>query len=184
MIHLERLGPEHADAILAGQDAALAAEIVGERWRRESLDDFLGRAAGWRADGPIQEFAAVDAATGRLLGGGGLNRLAPELSRPQVALTYWVLGAERGRGTGVQIAMALIERARRLSGVRQAVLLISEDNHASRAVARRIGAHPCDAFVPHPADGARRVRCWLLDLPGGPVPGRGPEETPSAPQHR
>lgn len=167
MIHLERLGPEHADAILAGQDAALAAEIAGERWRRESLEDFLGRAARWRADGPIQEFAAVDAVTGRLLGGGGLNRLAPELSRGQASLTYWVLGAERGRGTGVQIASALLDRARRLSGLRQAVLLIAEDNHASRAVARRIGAHPGDDVVPHPADGVRRVRCWVLDLPVG-----------------
>src|SRR5699024_1039419 len=60
MIRLERLGPEHAEAILAGQDDQLVEEIVGQRWTRQSLDAFLARAARWRAAGPIREFAAVD----------------------------------------------------------------------------------------------------------------------------
>ncbi|MGO1259816.1 MAG: GNAT family N-acetyltransferase [Brachybacterium sp.] len=167
MIRLERLEPRHGPEILAGQDAALAAEIVGERWTESSLESFLERCARWREDGPVQELAAVGAASGRLLGGGGLNRLAPELSRGQVAVTYWVLESERGRGVGTQIASALISRARRDSRLRQAVLLIADGNPASRAVAHRLGAHPEEDLLRHPADGTRHVRRWILDLDAG-----------------
>jgi RimJ/RimL family protein N-acetyltransferase len=167
VIRLERLGPRHGPEILSGQDATLASEIVGERWTADSLGSFLERCARWRDDGPIQEFAAVDAASGRLLGGGGLNRLAPAVTRGQVAVTYWVLDPERGQGIGTWIGSALIARARRDPRLRQAVLLIADDNRASQAVARRLGAHPGKAFVRHPADGARQVRCWELDLDAG-----------------
>src|SRR5699024_1874560 len=104
MIRLERLGPEHAEEILSGQDEQLAEEIVGQRWTRESLDAFLARAARWRADGPIREFAAVDggeaagpAGPGTLLGGGGLHLVDPGLERGQAVMTYWLLDRHRGR---------------------------------------------------------------------------------------
>ena len=54
MIRLESLGPPHAEEILAGQDESLAREIIGRRWEREQLEEFLGRCASWRKDGPVQ----------------------------------------------------------------------------------------------------------------------------------
>lgn len=181
MIHLERLGPEHADAILSGQDPELAAEIAGERWRRESLEDFLARSARWRADGPIREFAAMSPATkepagprgkaadaaagGRiLLGGGGLNLLDPGLERGEAALTYWILAAHRGRGHGRELAAALVARARDDARITRLVLRIAPTNDASHALARSIGAQRRGEVERHPADAARIVERWVLDL--------------------
>lgn len=164
MIRLESLGPPHAEEILAGQDESLAREIIGRRWEREQLEEFLGRCASWRKDGPVQELAAFEGDAGRMVGGGGVNRLAPGLARDQVALTYWLLKRARGRGFGIPLASAVVERARSVTGAREAVLLISPDNTASQSVARALGARPTGEQVRHPADGTRQAERWLLDL--------------------
>lgn len=168
-IRLERLGPRHAEEILTGQDEALAREIVGRPWDRERLEEFLARCARWREDGPVVEFAALEVGNGRLLGGGGLNRLAPGLGPGQVALTYWLLAGARGRGLGVPLAEALADRARDPPARRgttrsEAVLLIAPDNTASQSVARTLGARPTGELVPHPAGGTCRAQRWVLDL--------------------
>ena len=168
-IRLERLGPGHVEEILAGQDEALAREIIGRPWNRERLEEFLARCARWREDGPVVEFAALEEGSGRLLGGGGLNRLAPGLGPGQVALTYWLLPGARGRGLGAPLAAALVERARGLppergTTLQEAVLLIAPDNTASQTVARTLGARPTGELVPHPAGGTRRAQRWMLDL--------------------
>ena len=164
MIRLESLGPPHAEEILAGQDESLAREIIGRRWEREQLEEFLGRCASWRKDGPVQELAAFEGDAGRMVGGGGVNRLAPGLARDQVALTYWLLERARGRGFGIPLASAVVERAQSVTGAREAVLLISPDNTASQSVARALGARPTGEQVRHPADGTRQAERWLLDL--------------------
>lgn len=190
-LHLERLGPRHAGAILAGQDAALAEEIIGARWDPEVLDDFLERAARWRADGPIREYAAMlDDTTrrassasedspqiegdqlfegdqplgGALLGGGGLNLMAPGLGRGQAALTYWLLAEHRGRGHGLELAGSLVDRARSDARMAQLVLRIAPHNDASRAIARRLGAVSTGTCDHHPADASRLAERWVLDL--------------------
>ncbi|GAA4525441.1 GNAT family N-acetyltransferase [Brachybacterium paraconglomeratum] len=162
MIHLERLGPRHADAILAGQDPALAAEIVGQRWSRESLDSFLARAARWRADGPIREYAAE--LDGVLIGGGGLNLLDTGLERGEAALTYWLLATHRGRGHGHVLAAALVSRARAEPRISRLVLRIAPTNSASSALARSLGAERTGEVERHPADAARTVDRWVLEL--------------------
>lgn len=167
MIRLERLGPEHAATILAEQDAVLAGEIVGERWTAHSLDDFLERAARWRADGPIREYAATtDDTAGVLVGGGGLNLLDPGLERGEAALTYWVLARHRGQGWGHALAAEIVERARAEARIARLVLRIAPANHPSRALARGLGAEPTGAIERHPADGARTVERWVLELRG------------------
>ena len=168
-IRLERLGPGHVEEILAGQDEALAREIIGRPWNRERLEEFLARCARWREDGPVVEFAALEEGSGRLLGGGGLNRLAPGLGPGQVALTYWLFAEARGSGLGAPLAAALADRARDLPARRgtatsEAVLLIAPDNTASQTVARTLGARPTGELVPHPAGGTRRAQRWVLDL--------------------
>ena len=164
MIRLESLGPPHAEEILAGQDESLAREIIGRRWEREQLEEFLGRCASWRKDGPVQELAAFEGDAGRMGGGGGVNRLAPGLARDQGALTYWLLERARGRGFGIPLASAVVERARSVTGAREAVLLISPATTASQSVARALGARPTGEQVRHPADGTRQAERWLLDL--------------------
>lgn len=166
MLGLEHLGTRHHAAILAGQDELLAEEIIGRAWDAASLAEFLARCEGWREDGPLQEFAALDPCTGALLGGGGLHRLAPGLTRDQVMLTYWLLVPARGRGLGVPLVEAIVQRARRNPRVAEAVLLIAPENTASQAVARRIGARPTGEGAPHPAGGSRRAERWLLPLRG------------------
>lgn len=171
-IRLERLGPGHAEEILTGQDEALAREIIGRPWDRERLEEFLARCARWHEDGPVVEFAALEEGSGRLLGGGGLNRLAPGLGPGQVALTYWLLAGARGRGLGVPLATALVERARDLppargTTLREALLLIAPDNTASQSVARALGTRPTGELVPHPTGGTRRAERWVLDLREG-----------------
>lgn len=115
------------------------------------------------------EFAALEEGSGRLLGGGGLNRLAPGLGPGQVALTYWLFAEARGSGLGAPLAAALADRARDLPARRgtatsEAVLLIAPDNTASQTVARTLGARPTGELVPHPAGGTRRAQRWVLDL--------------------
>lgn len=166
MIRLERLGPSHLERVLAGQDETLAREIIGRPWERERLEEFLGRCARWREDSPVQELAAVEESAGGMVGGGGLHRLSPGLSRDQVALNYWLLADARGRGLGVPLAQALVERARRGTTAREAVLLIAPENSASQAVATTLGARPTGRLVPHPTGGARRAEPWVLDLRG------------------
>ncbi|WP_114855153.1 GNAT family N-acetyltransferase [Brachybacterium sp. YJGR34] len=162
-MRLERLGPRHAEELLAGQDAELAREIIGRRWERAGLEAFLERSARWREDGPLCELAAVDA-DGALQGGGGLNAIAPGLERGQAALTYWVLARHRGRGIGRRIAAGIVREARSRGTVAELVLLIAPENRASCAIARELGAVPTDGPRRHPADPARSVRRWLLPL--------------------
>ncbi|APX34163.1 GNAT family N-acetyltransferase [Brachybacterium sp. P6-10-X1] len=173
-LRLERLGPGHAPAILAGQDDALAEEIIGARWETEMLGEFLERAARWRDEGPIREYAAVLRSPpvaggrllggGRLVGGGGLNLMAPGLARGQAALTYWLLAEHRGRRHGFELVRALVDRARSDVRIAQLVLRIAPRNEASRAVARRLGAISAGTRDRHPADASRLADRWVLDL--------------------
>ena len=160
MIRLRALDPQDADALLLGQDDALAREISGGRWDRAALVAFLDRCSRWSSDGPIREYAAVDG----MASGGGLNRLAPGVERGHAAMTYWVLPAHRGKGLGQEIASALVDCARGDQRISQLVLFIAPHNDPSRAVARNIGAAPTGTPERHPADPARVVDRWVLDL--------------------
>ncbi len=60
--------------------------------------------------------------------------------KPAGELSYWVLPHARGRGVATAAALAMLERARGLGGMRSVVLDIETDNLASIRVAERIGA--------------------------------------------
>lgn len=161
-LRLEPLGPQHGLALLAGQDEQLAREIIGGRWEPDALADFLDRAARWRADGPVREYAAL--VDGELVGGGGLHLLAPGLARGEAALNYWVLQGCRGRGLGHAIAALLVAQARADAGIARLVLRIAPGNAGSLAVARGLGAQSTGAVERHPADGRRAVERWELGV--------------------
>lgn len=170
MIHLEPLGPQHAEQILSGQDDLLAAEVFGVHWQPGALGAFLARAVRWRPDGPLREYAAVRDVEGEghavdeLVGGGGLHLLGAGLEHGQAALTYWVLEEHRGQGLGRAISAALVDLARADGRIRELVLRISPSNTASAAVARSLGATPTGRSERHPADGTRVVDRWTLRL--------------------
>ena len=157
------LGPAHLEPILAGQDEALAREVFGRPWTRAALAAFLTRAERWSPDGPICEWAALDD-RGQLIGGGGVHRVGAGVERGQADVSYWVLGAHRGRGCGRAVAAALVENACADARTCEVVLRIAPDNAASAAVARGLGARPTGIIERHPADGARRVERWILPL--------------------
>lgn len=167
---LEQLGPRHGAAILAGQDEALAREVVGGRWEPESLREFLERASRWGDDGPVRELAAVvpDAEGTALVGGGGITSLGPGLERGEASLSYWLLPAHRGCGLGPVLAARLVDLARADDRIGTLVLRISPDNAASRAVARSLGAGPVGRSERHPADATRRVDRWELSVRSSP----------------
>lgn len=153
--------------MLAGQDEALAQEIVGRHWDPEGLDAFLERAARWRPDGPLREFAALEDAgrdEAEMVGGGGLALLGAGLERGQAALTYWALAGHRGRGHGRAVAAALVDHARAEPRIRELVLRIAPGHHASQAVARSLGVRPTGRTEPHPADASRTADRWALHL--------------------
>lgn len=173
-LRLETLGPRHAAAILAGQDKALAAEVVGERWEPGVLEDFLQRTARWRQDGPIREVAAILGAgrhsasaapeAAQLVGGGGLNLMAPGLGRGEAAMTYWLLAEHRGQGWGIALGRALVDLARPDARIGRLVLRIAPHNGASQEIARRVGAVRTGQHERHPADASRSVERWVRDL--------------------
>ena len=59
---------------------------------------------------------------------------------PVGELSYWVLPDARGRGLASAAVAAMLDRARRLTGVRSVVLDIEADNLASLRLAERLGA--------------------------------------------
>lgn len=156
-------GPEHVDAILAGQDAPLAREVAGRAWDRPALAAFAERAARWSPDGPLRELVAIE--DGAVVGGGGIHRLGAGLERGQADLSYWVLARHRGRGLGARIAARLTGLAATDPRVGELVLRIAPGNTASAAVARRLGAVPTGRRERHPADARRTVERWTLPVP-------------------
>ncbi|WP_193105630.1 GNAT family N-acetyltransferase [Brachybacterium sp. FME24] len=164
MIRLRALDPADADAILAGQDEALAQEITGRRWDPDALREFLSRCSRWREDGPIREYAALVGHDGPLIGGGGLNRVAPGLEPGQAAMTYWILAPHRGQGHGRSLAAALGDAARADARIDRLVLRIAPHNAPSRAIARGLGALSTGQEERHPSEASRTVERWVLDL--------------------
>lgn len=159
---LQRLGPDHAAAILTSQDAALVQEIFGRRWDEDRLSAFLARTARWTGDGPIREFAAVDV-DGTVMGGGGVRRIGPGIAQGEAEVSYWVLPRHRAHGVGTAIAQAVVDLARADDRVHRIVLRIAPDNAASTAIAARLGAVP-EQMVEHPADRTRRARRWVVPV--------------------
>ena len=161
-MRIERLGPQHAQQLLAGQDEALAAEIIGRSWTPETLDAFLARTALWRADGPFRE-------PRRSLPGAG----AHPPRRRGLALLGTRPGARRGGadvlgaacapvpGHGQRLAAALVDItwAERIDHLVLRIAPTTRRRGRGRALARGTGIEER-----HPADVHRRVQRWVLDL--------------------
>lgn len=142
-LRIRPLQPADADALCAAVQASRASL---SRWLPWCTDDYgLQHAMDWIAFGqqawsarreyPFGVFAADDAA---VLGGVGLNQLDP--AAQSANLGYWLHAAHRGRGIATAAAHAVADWGFATLGLQRIELLVEPDNHASLAVATRLGA--------------------------------------------
>lgn len=132
--------PTLADARewLAGEDD----EVV--RWfefPRRSTEEDVARAIerwseSWRDLGPVRCWAICDLATTAIVGGVEVHRL----DERDVNLSYFVFAPWRRRGIAAQATRLALDYAARAMGASRAIIKVLEDNVASLALVRRLGA--------------------------------------------
>lgn len=88
--------------------------------------------------GEAHMFAVVDAATGRMLGGGGLSQINRKHDIANVA--YWVRSSERGRGVAVAVVRLLAPFGFGALGLQRLEIVIEPANKPSIRVAEKAGA--------------------------------------------
>jgi RimJ/RimL family protein N-acetyltransferase len=108
-------------------------------WADESRHDVAGfvtdAVAQWDR-GADRNYAIVDAANGRFLGGCGLHdRIGPQGRE----IGYWLRADAAGRGIASAAARALTTVALAIDGVIRVEIHCDEANQRSAAVARRLG---------------------------------------------
>lgn len=99
--------------------------------------------AAW-ADARQREFGLFDAASGRLLGGGGLNGLHASL--PLANLGYWVRESAQRQGLAVEATGLLARHGFTELGLRRLEIVVARGNEPSAAVATRAGA-TCEGLL-------------------------------------
>lgn len=96
-------------------------------------------ADAWAEHGQVYELGVEDLATGELVGVVGGQRGLDYLSPGQVNLPYAVYPPWRRRGIATMAPAAAMDIARKRGPVEEFVIRAAPDNHASAAVARRLG---------------------------------------------
>lgn len=148
---LLRQGPLLLRAFDEADAAAFAAAVVESapemgQWMpwchagysvADALDWFAACRQAAQA-GTAQEFGVFDAASGRLLGGAGLNAIHP-LHR-WANLGYWVRRSARRQGVALGCVQALAAQAFGPLGLFRVEIVVAVGNEPSVAVARRAGA--------------------------------------------
>jgi RimJ/RimL family protein N-acetyltransferase len=137
-IVLRVLTLDDADEWLAGEDdeqirwfefprPAGREDVVNaiERWR-----------ASWTSSGPVRHWAVCERGTDAIAGGVEVRDLGDDV----VNLSYVVFPAFRRRGFATSASRLALAYAERELGAKTAVIQVLEDNVASHAVARRLGA--------------------------------------------
>jgi RimJ/RimL family protein N-acetyltransferase len=111
--------------------------------------------------GRLLALAALDAATGEVIGGGTLHHLDAE--RRIVEIGYFVLPHARGRGVATTIARTLAEHAFSL-GIERVAAYVNDGNIASERVAERAGFTREGIVRSMPKPDGRRVDKTLFSL--------------------
>lgn len=102
-------------------------------------------------------WAAVDRATGRLIGRCGL--LPQELQgKAEVEIAYLIGRPDWNLGLGTEVAISIRDHGFHVLGLERLVSIIHRDNLASRRVAEKVGLRPERSiqFMNH--------RCWLYAI--------------------
>jgi len=111
--------------------------------------------------GRLLALAAVDAATGEIVGGGTLHHLDSE--RKIIEIGYFVLPQARRRGVATTIARLLSEHAFSL-GIERVAAYVNVGNTASEGVAERAGFTREGVVRSMPKPDGRRVDKTLFSL--------------------
>jgi RimJ/RimL family protein N-acetyltransferase len=136
-VRLRGLEPGDVDDLLAGYGDPLVRRFLPPMpVTREQAEQYVRDVApSMFADGGGL-YAIADPATGRLLGGIGLDKVVP--NRGQCELGYWVGPWARGRGVATAAVRALTEHAFH-TGTARIELLTHWENAASQRVALAAG---------------------------------------------
>ncbi len=143
----------HAADLERLQSDPWVAEWYAETWStEESVLRSAAMQAAWERDG-VSKWMGYEAATGSLVGRGGLSRLDPDAAvtasigklagdawqADRLELGWALIGEARGRGYATEIGRAGLEFAFQSLGARSVIAFTERINQASRAVMERLG---------------------------------------------
>jgi RimJ/RimL family protein N-acetyltransferase len=128
---------------------------------RTELAASLGELPALAESGRLLPLAAVEAASGEVIGAGILHHLDAE--RKIVEIGYFVFPAARGRGAATTIARALAEHAFSL-GLERVAAYVNVGNRASERVLERAGFTREGVIRSMPKPDGRRVDKTLFSL--------------------
>jgi ribosomal-protein-serine acetyltransferase len=132
-----------ADALFAAVSASLPTLSQWLPWARAAYA--RGDAAAWiahcidaRDAGEEYHFGVLDAVSGEVLGGVGLNHRIRAYRTAN--LGYWVADAARGRGVAVHAARQTARFGFETLALQRIAILVQPENRASLRVAVKLGA--------------------------------------------
>jgi len=160
-VRLRPLTPADAWTHLAGEDEAMRAGL--EFPRASTVADVMAAIRRWQdswaTDGPVRNFGIRRDHDDRLVGNVEVKLLEPG----RVNLSYVVFPAWRRSGVATTAARLALAHAHDALGARHATIKVLPWNHASLAVARRLGAR--EATPAPTAEDDERYIVFDLDLP-------------------
>jgi ribosomal-protein-alanine N-acetyltransferase len=123
---------------------------VPQPYRREDALEWIDGSAEGLVNGTSIDWLAVDA-DGRVLASVGLMDIDGERGYGEIG--YWVAQEVRGRGVATRAVRLVRDWAHRALGLATVEIMVHEDNHPSRAVARAAGFEELPGRRPSPGDG-------------------------------
>ena len=153
---LEPIKRAHADDLWLLHQDPVVADWYGGTWSRTQAATFADRCElAWTIDG-VCKWIARDRESGRLVGRGGLSRMAvdaattvqiqelfsePSWERDRLELGWALLSEFQGRGLATEIGREALRFAFEILGAPVVVAFTERCNVASRRVMERLGLH-------------------------------------------
>jgi RimJ/RimL family protein N-acetyltransferase len=153
---LEPIGREHSEDLWLLHQDPVVADWYGGTWSRAQAATFAEHCGtAWAMDG-VCKWIARDRASGRLVGRGGLSRMAadgaetvqiqalfsdPLWERDRLELGWALLSEFRGRGLATEIGREGLRFAFEVLGTAVVIAYTERCNVASRRVMERLGLH-------------------------------------------
>ncbi|NWF63179.1 MAG: GNAT family N-acetyltransferase [Chloroflexi bacterium] len=110
-----------------------------EKYTLQTARDFIAIARAEWSRGTLYSFAITHAESGDFLGGCGLSQFHPVYQFCN--LGYWVRASKHGQGIAVRAAKLAARFAFERAKAIRAEIVIAKENHASKRVAEKLGAH-------------------------------------------
>ena len=110
-----------------------------ERYTADTARDFIAITRSEWSRGTMYSFCIAHAATNEILGGCGLSHFHPVYKFCN--LGYWVRTSKHGQGIAGRAARLAAQFAFERANAIRAEIVIARENHASKRVAEKVGAH-------------------------------------------